>query len=61
MNVLKKLAFLVEMQAMLLAMDHFDTYLRERRFSVFTDHKLLETQSKCYISARKEAKCLLIF
>jgi hypothetical protein len=32
--------FLVEMQGMVWAMDHFDTYL------MFTDHKPLETQSK---------------
>jgi hypothetical protein len=37
----------VEMQAMVWAMDHFDTYLRGRTFTVFTDHKHLETQSKC--------------
>jgi hypothetical protein len=33
------------MQAMVWAMDHFDTYLRGRQFTVFTDHKPLETQS----------------
>ena len=38
--------FLVEMQAMVWAMDHFDTYLRGRQFTVFTDHKPLETQSE---------------
>ncbi len=38
--------FIVEIQAMVWAMDHFDTYLRGRQFTVFTDHKLLETQSK---------------
>ena len=27
-------------------MEHFDTYLRKRKFTVFTDHKPLETQSK---------------
>jgi hypothetical protein len=38
--------FLVEMQAMAWPMNHFDTYLRERQFTMFTDHKPLETQSK---------------
>ena len=38
--------FLVEMQAMVWGMDHFDTYLRGRRFTVFTDHKPLENQTK---------------
>jgi hypothetical protein len=39
-------SLLVEMQAMVWAMDHFDTYLRGRQLPVFTDHKLLHTQSK---------------
>ena len=38
--------FLVEMQAIVWGMEHFDTYLRGRRFTVYTDHKPLETQSK---------------
>ena len=38
--------FLVEMQAMIWGMDHFDTYLRGRKFTVFTDHKPLENQTK---------------
>ena len=38
--------FLVEMQAMVWGMDHFDTYLRGRKFTVFTDHKPLETLTK---------------
>ena len=38
--------FLVEMQAMVWAMDHFDTYLRGRKLTIFTYHKPLETQSK---------------
>ena len=38
--------FLIEMQAMIWGMDHFDTYLRGRKFTVYTDHKPLESQSK---------------
>jgi hypothetical protein len=38
--------FLVEMQAMVWGMDHCDTYLRGRQFTIFTDYKSLETQSK---------------
>jgi hypothetical protein len=34
------------MQAMVWAMDHFNTYLRVRKFTVFVDHKPLKTQSK---------------
>jgi hypothetical protein len=30
--------FLVEMAAMIWAMEHFDTYLRGRYFTVFSDH-----------------------
>ena len=35
-------AFLLEMQAALWGMDHFDTYLRGRHFTLFTDHVVLE-------------------
>jgi hypothetical protein len=38
--------FLVKMQAMDWAIDHFGTYLRGRQFTVFMDSKPLETQSK---------------
>ena len=38
--------FLVEMAAMIWGMEHFDTYLRGRHFTVFTDHKPLETSGK---------------
>jgi hypothetical protein len=38
--------FRVEMQAMVWAMGHFDAYLRGRQFTLFTDYKTLETQSK---------------
>ena len=31
---------------MVWGMEHFDTYLRGRKFTVFTDHKPLETQTK---------------
>jgi hypothetical protein len=34
------------MQAMVWAIDYFDTYLRGRKFTMFTNHKPLETQSK---------------
>jgi hypothetical protein len=38
--------FLVEMAAMIWAMEHFETYLRGRHFTVFSDHKPLETSGK---------------
>ena len=38
--------FLVEMQAMVCDIEHFNTYLRRRKFTVFTDQKTLEMQSK---------------
>ena len=34
--------FLLEMQAAVWAMDHFDTYLQGRPFTLFTDHRPLE-------------------
>ena len=34
------------MAAMIWAMNHFDTYLRGRRFTVWSDHKPLETLGK---------------
>jgi hypothetical protein len=36
----------MELQAMVASMNLFDTYLRGRRFTIFTDHKLFGTQSK---------------
>ena len=38
--------FLVEMAAMTWAMEHFNTYLKGRHFTVFSDHKPLETSGK---------------
>ena len=38
--------FLVEMAAMIWAMDHFNTYLRGHHFTVYSDHKPLETAGK---------------
>ena len=38
--------FLAEMQAMVWGMEHFKTYLQGRQFTVYSDHKPLETQSK---------------
>ncbi len=38
--------FLVEMAAMIWAMEHFDKYLRGRHFTVFSGHKHLETSGK---------------
>ena len=38
--------FLVEMAAMIWAMEHFDTYLRGQHFTVYSDHKPLETAGK---------------
>jgi hypothetical protein len=40
--------FLLEMQAAIWAMDHFSTYLRGRRFTLFTDHKPLEKLGKVH-------------
>ena len=38
--------FLVEMAAMIWAMDHFSQYLRGHHFTVYSDHKPLETAGK---------------
>jgi hypothetical protein len=38
--------FLVEMAPIVWAMKHFDTYLRGRTFTVYSDHKPLEARSK---------------
>ena len=38
--------FWEEMEAIVWGTEHFDTYLRGRKFTVFTYHKPLETQSK---------------
>ena len=40
--------FLLEMQAALWGMDHFDTYLRGRLFILFTDHQPLEKLGKVH-------------
>ena len=40
--------FLLEMQAALWGMDHFDTYLRGRPFILFTDHRPLEKLGKVH-------------
>ena len=40
--------FLLEMQAAIWAMDHFSTYLRGRRFTLYTDHKPLEKLGKVH-------------
>ena len=40
--------FLLEMQAAIWGMDHFDTYLRGRHFVLYTDHKPLEKLGKVH-------------
>ena len=40
--------FLLEMQAAVWAMDHFDTYLKGRPFTLFTDHRPLEKLGKVH-------------
>ena len=40
--------FLLEMQAAIWAMDHFNTYLRGRHFKLYTDHKPLEKWGKVH-------------
>ena len=39
-------AFFVEMAAIVLAMENFDTYSRGRTFTVYSDHKPLQAQEK---------------
>jgi hypothetical protein len=36
------LAFLLEMQAAMFGIEHYDVYLRGKQFTLFTDHKLME-------------------
>ena len=40
--------FLLEMQAAIWGMEHFDTYLRGRHFTLFTDHKPLTNLGKVH-------------
>ena len=40
--------FLLEMQAAIWGMDHLNTYLRGRHFTLFTDHKPLEKLGKVH-------------
>ena len=40
--------FLLEMQAALWGMDHYDTYLRGQPFILFTDHRPLEKLGKVH-------------
>jgi len=40
--------FLLEMQAAVWAMDHFDTFLKGRHFILYTDHKPLEKLGKVH-------------
>ena len=40
--------YLLEMQAAILAMEHFDTHLRGRHFTLFTDHRPLEKLGKVH-------------
>jgi len=40
--------FLLEMQAAIWGMDHFDTYLKGRHFTLYTDHKPLEKLGKIH-------------
>ena len=41
-------AYLLEMAAVAWSIDHFSVYLQGRKFSVFTDHKPLETLTKTH-------------
>jgi len=40
--------FLLEMQAAIWGMEHFETYLRGRKFTLFTDHRPLEKLGKVH-------------
>ena len=40
--------YLLEMQAAIWAMEHFDTHLRGRHFTLFTDHRPLEKVGKVH-------------
>jgi hypothetical protein len=40
--------FLLEMQAAIWGMEHFNTYLRGRKFTLFTDHRPLEKLGKVH-------------
>lgn len=40
--------FLLEMQAAIWGMEHFDTYLKGRQFTLYTDHKPLEKLGKVH-------------
>ena len=40
--------YLLEMQATIWAMEHFDTHLRGRHFTLFTDHQPLEKLGKVH-------------
>jgi hypothetical protein len=42
----KRITERIEMQTMVWATESFDTFLRGIQFTVFTDHKPLETQNK---------------
>jgi hypothetical protein len=46
MHEKKYTPFLVEMQALVWALDYFNTYLSGKQFTVFTDHQPLQTQSQ---------------
>jgi hypothetical protein len=40
--------FLLEMQAAIWGMEHFSTYLRGRKFTLYTDHRPLEKLGKVH-------------
>ena len=45
--------YLLEMQAAIWAMEHFDTHLRGRHFTLFTDHRPLEKLGKVHTKTLK--------